>query len=106
MNKKVWKYPIKNSEVSIPIPATDVKPLFVLCQRDHFGNGVFVWVELTPDKDMQSTPNYTFYSLMTDGDVPNEATYIGSCQDPKNMQIFHVYWRKPENFITDEDIEM
>jgi hypothetical protein len=104
--KRVWKYEITNAEVQIPIPATDVKPLFVLTQRNHFGNGIFVWVELTPDKDMQRTPVYTFYLIMTGQELPNGVEYIGSCQDPANMQIYHIYWRKPENFITDEDIEM
>lgn len=106
MQKKVWKYKIDKSECQIPIPADVVKPLYVLTQRDRFGDGTYLWVELIPDKAMQSTPVYTFYGLQTGDDVPNGATYIGSCQDPKNNQIYHIYWNKPVTFLEEEEMEL
>jgi len=90
----------------IPIPSDTVTPLWVNVQRNNYGDGLYVWVELIPDKDMQSTPVYTFYYIMTGDDVPKGATCIGSAEDPKSNEIVHVYWDKPENFLTEEDMEV
>ena len=103
MEKKIWKFEIKKMTTHIPIPSDKVTPLWVNVQRNTYGNGLFVWVELIPDKDMQSTPNYTFYYIMTGDPVPKGATYIGSAEDPKTNEIVHVYWLKPVEFIEEDE---
>lgn len=106
MDKKVWKFEIERMTSKIPIPSNDVRPLWVKFQRNQYGDGLFVWVELTPDKDMQSTPTYTFYYIMTGNSKPKGATYIGSDVDPKTDEVVHVYWDKPVNFISEEDMKI
>lgn len=91
--RTIWKFELVRNEEIIEINAYKPIPLYVGFQKDVYGDGLYVWVEIPDTQETERFFKYTFYSIVTGDSIPEDTVYIGTAKEPITKEIVHVYYK-------------